>query len=831
MDVLIQDLRYALRQLRKSSGLTIVALLTLALGIGANTGIFSLVNAVLLKSLPVPSSEQLYLVRQRDRFAEETRVSYPLYKRMLEAMPASVSLAAMARVADFYVEAGGNQPEMAKGQLVSGNLFQVLNTYPTLGRLLTPADNQIPDGHPVAVISYGCWRRRFSGAADVIGRGLTINGARFAVVGVTARNFFGAEPGRAPEFWLPLMMQDSLHYAQHYSKSTAADTKKPWVSQEEIAWLGLIMRVTEPTALPQVSGTLNRLFAADPWEATLASEQNERVKLEDELVLAPGGQGIRLLERQFSQPLTVLMGTVGMLLLIACANLAGLLLARATVRSREIAIRLALGANRGRLIRQLITECFLLSGVGGVLGIAIAYGCCEVMPRWASSGSMPIPLNVAADARVLLFSSAIVLVTGILFGLAPALQATALEPTQALKLRTPTEAGVGLKLSLRQSLVVLQFALSFVLLVGAGLFIRTLRNFAQLDPGFDRDHVISVWLDTTIRHYNHGELLSFYQRTLDRVQGVPGVRSASLGTCGLASSCRSASDIYLAGHRDLAATPQTNIVSLRYFENVGMAILRGREFAPTDTEKSPLVAIINQTLARKIFSGVEPLGQYFGFDPGAAHQFQVIGIISDAQVNGIRESAPPMVYFSLSQAVTDVESLDVRSVGDPAALAGQIRSVLASIDPALPIGEVNTLREQVRSNVAEQRLIARLTSIFGALAVFLSCLGLYGVTSYMVARRTAEIGIRLALGASRSTVLRLVLAQMGVLLASGILAGVLLSFVSLHSARSLLYGLSPYDPATMIAAAALLVAVSIASGLRPAWRAAQINPTDALRVE
>ena len=836
MTGILDDLRYALRQVRTNPGFTTVALLTLALGIGANTGIFTLVNAVLLKSLPVPNPEQLFLVRQGDRFAEQTRVSYPLYERMLNAMPRSASLAAVTRPGDFYLRTGTSQPEMSKGQLVSGNYFQTFETYPVLGRLLTPEDNRVIDGHPSAVISYGCWKRRFAGAPDVIGRELIINSQRFTIVGVTAADFFGEEPGRAPDFWLPLMMQSSLHYAQHYSKSTAADEDKPWVFEESISWVGLIVRARNRSDLSHISGSLNQLVSEDLERHGIraSAAEDQRARLENQLVLEPGSQGTKALQREFSQPLLVLSGMVGLVLLIACANLASLLLARATTRAREIAVRLSIGATRSRLVRQLLTESLLLSIFGGLLGIGVAYWCDTVLPGWASGGSLPIPLDLAPDMRVLLFSIVVALATGILFGLAPALQATNIAPIHALKANASWASSTqrtGAQWSLRQTLVVAQFALSLVLLVGAGLFIRTLRNFVRLDPGFDRNHILTVWLDTNIRHYDHGQLLSFYQKALDGVQALPGVHSASLATCSIASNCRSASDIYLPGGNQLAATPQTNIVSLHYFDNVGIPRLRGRDFTLADNEKAPHVAMINQSLAREVFAGVDPIGQHFGYDPGSAHEFQIVGVVADALVNGVRETAPPMIYFPLLQAVTNVESLDVRAAGNPAPLTGLVRQALTSVDPDLPIGDITTLAEQVTSTLGQQKLIARLTAIFGALALALACLGLYGVMSYTVARRTGELGIRLALGAPRNSVLWLVLHQTLVLISAGVAAGLLLSFLAGNAVTSLLFGLSAYDPATVLGATVVLTLVSFASGLRPAWRAAHLNPTEALRVE
>jgi predicted permease len=836
MNGLLHDLRYALRQLRKSPGFTAVAVITLALGIGANTGIFTLVNAVLLKSLPVPEPDQLFLVRQRDRFAEQTRVSYPLYSRMSRAMPASASLAAMTLPSDFYLSTGTGVPEMTKGLLVSGNYFETLETYPILGRLLTPADNQTIDGHPVAVVSYSCWQNRFASDPNVIGREILINGVRFNIVGVTAAHFFGIQPGRSPDLWLPLMMQSSLHFAQHYSKSTTADADKPWVSQEDISWLELIVRATEPRDLPRTTGILNQLALQNEERNPIHrnTAQPQQLTFEDQLVLEPGGQGVKSLQRQFSKPLLVLTGMVGMLLLIACANLAGLLLARAAGRSREIAVRLSIGATKARLVRQLLTECVLLSVFGGVVGMVVAYGCDIVLPKWASGGTIPIPLNLTPDIRILLFSIGMVLATGVLFGLIPALQAARIQPIAALKTNTSrgiAGSGSSSPWSPRHLLIVAQFGLSLVLLVGAGLFARTLRNYVQLNPGFDRDHLLTVWIDTNERHYSHDQLISFFHEVIDRAQALPGVRSASIATCGLATSCRSASDIYLPGHSQVTATPQVNIVSLHYFNNVGISVVRGRDFTSADGEKAPHVVIINQTLARDLFGGGDPIGQHFGFETNSASEFQIVGVVADAQVNGVRESAPPMIYFPLFQFVTNVESLDVRTASNPATLIPQVRQLLASIDPDLPIGQIITMREQASSGLAEQRMIAWLTAIFGGVALSLACLGLYGVLSYTVALRTSELGVRMALGASRNEILWLILRQTLILCGIGIAGGLLLSLMSAQAVRSLLFGLSPYDPATIAAATALLLAVSLASSMRPAWRAARVDPMVALRYE
>jgi macrolide transport system ATP-binding/permease protein len=830
MQTLTRDVRYAVRGFRKSPGFTLIAVLTLALGIGANSGIFSLVNAVLLKSLPVPNPEQLFLVKMSGRLAENTRFSYPSFENMRGALPESAVVAAMTWPADFYASFGSNQPEMVTGQLVSGNYFQTLEVLPALGRLLTSDDDRLVGGSPVAVISYGCWQRRFGRDLNVIGRKIIVNGMPLELVGVAAPGFFGAKAGTEPDFWLPATMQSTVHYAQHYSQTEAAEFDKPWVSQPDIAWLQFIVRLRDPEALSQTSAALNQVFRLELERKVLHSGDSvSRARLD----LEPGSRGLATLRRSFSQPLLVLMGTVGLVLLIACANLANLQLARAAAREREIAVRLSLGATRTRLIRQLLTEGVMLSVFGGALGVAVAYWCSAVLPQWASRRATPIPLNLRPDARVLLFSTAIALLSGVLFGLAPALQGTRVEPVHALKTRTGGTSGGEGRWSSKQSLVAGQVALSLVLLVGAGLFLRTLRNFSELNPGFDRDHTLTVWLDTHAAGYRGGQLSALYQRLIDRVEAVPGVRSASLASCGLATGCGDASDIYLPGvpHTNGETDAQERRVSQHFFSTVGIPLLIGRDFAATDNETSPAVAIVNETFAREFLNNRSPIGQSFGYDEVHDHRFQIVGVVKDARVNDIRENAPPVIYHSLAQDLVDVESLDIRTLTDPRQMIGQIRQAIRSVDSDLPVGSITPLSELVKSNLAQQRLIARLTGLFSALALGLACLGLYGVMSYTVARRTGELGIRLALGSTRSNVLWVVVRESFVVTATGIAVGVCLSLAGTQMVSRMLFGLSPHDPLTLATAATLLFSVSIASGLLPAWRAAHVNPTEALRAE
>jgi len=834
MGGLVQDLRYALRQLRRSPGFTAVAVLTLALGVGANTGVFTLINAVLLKSLPVPNPEQLYLVE--DNPPHGGRFSYPMFQEARAAMPRGSELTGMSWPATFFASFGGGQPQLVTGQLVTGDYFPTLETRSELGRLLGEEDDRVVGGSPVAVISYACWERRFGRDPNVVGRKLVVNGMPLQVVGVAAQGFLGTHVGAAPEFWTPTAMQAAVRYAQHYSESTNAKSDEPWLPQQNIRWLRFMVRAKNHPAVSPALAALNQVFRVklEQEAAGIKDPQERKAVLRERLELKPGGHGLTTAGLQdFAQPLLALMAMVGIILLIACANLANLLLARAAVREREIAVRLSIGASRTRLVRQLLVECILLSACGAALGSVVAYWLCKILPTWASRSSSPIPLSLAPDARVLCFSAAVAVLTGIAFGLAPAFAGTRVEPMQALTAGGRAAPTGGAPWTLKQALVGLQVALSLVLLVGAGLFTRTLRNFTELDPGFDRSHLVNVWFDTHLGGYSQAQLPALYRRLIERVETLPGVRSAALASCEIASGCGDASDIYLPGvaHSNGETDAQQRRVSQEFFATTGISLIEGRNFRDFDTEKSPAVAVVNQAFVREFLHDKDPLGQYFGYDAEHPYDIQIVGVVKDSRVNDIHETAPPTIYHSLAQDVVDVESLLVRTTGDPAQLIPQVREAVRTVDPNLPIGSTGTVAELISNSLAEQRLIARLTSVFGALALGLACLGLYGVMSYTVAHRTNELGIRLALGATPRGVLWLVMRQSVAVAGAGIAAGLFLSFLTAHTVSSLLFGLSPYDPATLTAAATVLLALSMASGLRPAWRAATVDPMVALRYE
>jgi predicted permease len=836
LEILLHDARYALRQLRRSPGFTTVALLTLALGIGATTGIFTLVDAVLLKSLPVPRPEQLLLVKRTDQTAEKTRVSYPFFLHVRQQLPDTAVIGAMAWPDDFYINAGTQQPERALGQLVSGNYFQVFETWPVLGRLLAPTDDAKLSGSAVAVISYGYWQRRFAGDPGVIGRKVTVNSVPFSIVGVAARGFFGARAGKEPDFWMPLTMQSDVRYNAHFS-DIAAEPLKPWVPQDRISWLQLVVRVKEPAALAQVTTVMNRVYRNDLLEAAQGVSDPDLLRWFQTvtLTLEPGQQGFANLRREFEQPLLLLMGMAVMVLLIACANIANLLLARAAAQQRGFAVRFSMGASRSRLIRQMLTECVLLSSLGGMLGIAVAFGCTSVLPKWASTGTTPIPLNLTPDARILIFSVVVTMATGLLFGLAPALKSAHVDPASVLKGSAQSISGREARWSLRKALVAVQVALSLVLLVGAGMFVRTLGNYSRLNPGFDRDHLLSVHLDTHLVNYQASEFPSLYERLTSQLEAIPGVRSASVTTCSIVSGCIDSSAIRIADDNHPEGSrhgeSQVNNVAPNYFETVGIGLLQGRAFATIDGPTSPKVAMVNQAFARKFLSGSDAVGRRFSYADDAQVTFAIVGLVADARVNDIREAAPPVIYFPIAQAPGNIDGLEIRTMADPQWIATQVRQAVAAVDHRIPIIDITTLNEEVKSNLTQQRLIARLTSIFGLLALGLACLGLYGVMSYIVERRTSEIGVRLALGSTRSAVLRLVLKETLLLITLGGLIGLALSIAAMHLATSFLFGLSPEDPATIVGALLLLLLVSMGAGFFPAWRAASVDPMQALRTE
>ena len=833
-----RDVLYAGRGFGKNPAFSAATILTLAIGIGANAGIYTVLNAVLLKSLPVQHPGQLRLLQISGDEAEHTRFSYLVLDRMRTALPPSAALSMSSWPAGFNVKFAAAEADRQTGQLVSGDFFSTLQTQPSLGRLLTPQDDR-PGSPSVAVVSYNYWSKTLGQSGSVLNQKMLINGIPATVVGVAAPEFFGVRVGVAPAFWLPLHLQPWVRYDQHFS-TQHANPAEPWAPQPGIRWLQAVLRVTKAEDIPRITAQLNTVYrdegkreAQDEPEA-----EREQAAARHSLVLVPGSKGFERLQKQFAQPLLLLMTMAATLLLTACANIANLMLARAAARQREIAVRLSIGARRSRIVRQLLTEAVLLSLSGGVLGVGIAWWCAQLLPRWASDGPSPIPLNLAPDVRVLCFSTGLSLLTGILFGLAPALQSTQVEPLSVLKASARSFVGTRNRAksvwSMGRLLIVAQVALSLTLLVAAGLFLRTIQNYHRLDTGFDRMHTLTAYVDSHVAGFTSDQAKLLYSQIPVAIEAIPGVQSASVATCGLSSGCLDSSDVWLkqAGESGKShVETQVNTVAPGYFRTVGIPLLQGRTFNAADKENTPGVAVVNQTFVRRFIKSQQALGaRATDFDDTAgAQSAEIVGIVADARVNDVREDVPPLMYFSLNQYSQGLGTVDVRATGDPHLLEAQVRAVLARL--GIPPQRVITLQDQIDENLAQQRTIARLTTLFGLFALSLACLGVYGIMAYDVARRTGEIGLRIALGSTQTGVAGLILKESLSVIAVGIVAGIILSLALGRVAGSLLFGLTAQDPATFSGAAALLLIVALAAAAIPARKAAHMNPTEALRVE
>jgi predicted permease len=818
---MFQDLRFGIRLLWKNPGFTAVAALSLALGIGANTAIFSLVDAVLLKMLPVKNPEQLVALEGFNQRGELNKVfSYPIFERLRDRSQVFTGVLA-AEDDTNRVEMVGPEPgartEQAEVQLVSGEYFQVLGVNAVAGRLLTVADNQKPGAHPVAALSYGFWRRRFAGDSAVIGQNITVKGQPFTIIGVAPPEFFGESVGRAPDIWAPLMMQPQFMRGQSY------------LGYANISWIRIIARLQPGVSEEQAQAALNALLGQ------IKSEPGDVGKWTSishaKIGLTPGGQGLSEMRDRFSKPLRILMGIVGLALLIACVNVANLMLARATTRQREVAIRLAIGAGRFRLIRQFLTESVLLGAIGGALGLLLAWWGSHLLLILVSNDSAPIPIDVTPNGRILGFTIAVSLLTALLFGLTPALAATRQDVNAALKMT------VLARPRLSRLLLIMQVALSLLLLTGAGLFVRTLRNLRTLDLGFAAESVIQARVNPMGSGYKQEQLPELYRRLLDRLNSAPGIRSASMAGSGFRMGGSRSCCIGVEGYTHRPGEDREvriNRVTPGYFQTMGLPLLLGRDFTPQEASgkpgEFPKVAIINETLARYYFGETSPLGRRFGWgDPSKPIEanIEVIGVARDAIYSRLREKPRPLIYFpGLGGDV-----LVARAATDPAPLLAIVRKEIQVIDRSLEVSTVSTIPQLRDQALVQERLLAELSSFFGLLALLLACIGLYGVMSYDVARRTQEIGVRMALGAEAMDVVRLVMGETLSLVVIGLAAGLIAALATTRLIASLLYGLTPYDPLTIGLASLLLLTVAALAGYLPARRAARVDPMVALRTE
>jgi predicted permease len=840
MDVLLQDIRYAVRSLRRTPGFTLAAVLTLALGIGANTTIFTLLDAVILKPLPVPAARELVALRENAPEAipdgaggtgRYFRFSYPRFERLQQALGSQGSLAAVTRSTRLVVRLPGSaQATPVRGQLVSGSYFATLGVAAARGRTLDAGDVRLDQIDPVAVVSDGFWKRSLGGAETAVGQTLAVNGLAVTIVGVAPAGFVGTWTDAEAELWLPLTLQTALRYTNNASSYSSADRGRPWVGQDRIAWLNLIGRV-RPADLPRVRSLLEASNRQGLTELanTFSDGQGRRDMLAHTLGVEPFVRGFSGLRARFSDGLFALSAMVAVVLLVTCANIANLMLARAAGRARDLGIRLSLGATSSRLIRQCLTESLVLALTGGAIGLSAGAWASGFLARQVLGTSGTLPAVFSPDARVLLFAAGLSLATAILFGLAPAVRAT--RAGRAVSLSMNQRQAVG-QTSMRgmRPLVAAQLALSVVVVCAAVLLGRTLVNFTRLDPGFEIDHLVATTFDPAASGYSGDDVPALGRRVVDAVRRLPGVTSAAISACGLVDNCSSSSSFRIEGTQ-AGVSLQNNSVGPEYFATVGIPLVSGREFGERDTARSPRVAIITESIARRHFQGQSPLGRRLGF---TQLDTEIVGVVREARSMSLRTPPVPMVYFPIDQDATSRTSsnnLDVRVAGDAGQAVVAVRSALRRTEPGLLLEAVATMRTRLTRDVARERIIAYLASGFALLALFLASLGLYGVLSYAVARRTQEIGVRMALGARSREVAGLVVRDALGVVGVGVLVGVGAAVGASRMLRSLLFDVSVSDPATGALVLAVLAAVTLAAAYLPARRATRVDPMTALRSE
>ena len=816
MATLFKDLRFALRSLAKRPGFAVIAVITLALGIGANTAIFSLVNTVLLRPLPVPQPEQIVAVNLRGKSDSILAFSYPNYKDFRDRNQVLSGLLVYRFVVLSLSRDGAN--DRIWGYQVSGNYFDVLGVQAIKGRTFLPEEDRTRLSHPVAVISYGAWQRRFAGDPDVVGKEIRLNNHTFKIIGVAPEGFNGTEVVYTPEIWLPVSMIEWV------------EPGAEWLDNRDSGNLFGIGRIKSGVSVNEAEASLN-LLAQQLGKEYPDTNEGQVVKL------GPPGFIIPDLRGSVVSFTWILMAAVGLVLLITCINIAGLLLAKATDRRKEIAIRLALGASRRRLIRQLLTESVLLSLIGGLAGFWLALWIIRLLLALRPPIDFPLTIAVTVDWRVALFSLGISLVAGGVFGLAPALQSTRPSLTTALK-DTTAQAGYS-RSRLRSVLVVAQLALSLMILIGAGLMVRALQQLRTMSPGFNPSNALTVSFDLGLQGYDQAKGEQFYRQVVERVESLPGVKSAALTTSVPLSLNYSTNNIYVEGQPVERGTnvPMSMVCSIgpRYFETIGTPLLHGREFTNQDRHDTEKVAIVNETFVRRLIpdatSGESALGRRISFEGGEGPFLRIVGVARDGKYFNIYEEPRSFIWTSLSQHYNNSASLMVRTTGDSnAALAG-VRNTVRALDADLPLYDVKTLNDHLLLALFPGRIAASVLGAFGLVALILAAIGIYGVTSYSVAQRTREIGIRMALGARLADVLRLVVGSGLKLVAIGVGLGLLGAYVLTRALTSLLSGVSPTDPVTFIFVSLLLIAVAVLATYIPARRATKVDPLVALRYE
>jgi len=824
MERLWQDLSYGLRVLARSPLFNLVAVLSLALGIGANTTIFTLIDAVFLNPLPVEEPARLVAVYTTDEkntggFLTHLQTSYLNYLDYRNKNEVFSGLAAHQFVPQLSLVAGGGAPEQVVGQIVSGNYFEVLGVRPALGRFFLPDEDKTPGAYPVVVLGHGLWRRRLGGDPNIVGKTVLLNTQAFTVVGVAPEEFRGTLPLFGPELWLPTMMW----------KQVVTGAFREWFEERRPLIFDITGRLKPGVDLAQAQANLKTIglqLERDYPEPNKG--RNVTLVALSKATINPGFRG------QLIAIGALLMTVVGLVLLIACSNVANLLLARATARRKEIAIRLSMGASRGRVIRQLLTESILLGLLGGALGVLFAFWGLDLL--WAYRPPF-FPENVtrpALSGTVLGFTFVISLLTGLLFGLAPALQASRPNVSAELKNEEQTLGRGFARVSFRNLLVVAQVALSLVALIGAGLFLRSLGQAQQIDPGFETENLAVLQFNLGTAGYDRVRGESFQRQLIERAESLPGTRSATLATMLPLAGGGLQRSVFPEGSEPTGSGTgvlvPVNAVGLRYFETMGIPVLRGRDFSEVDREGSSLVAVINETMAKRFWPNRDPLGARFRFF-GDREPREVVGLAKDGKYFFLGEDPQPCAYVPLLQNYDEAVTLQVRTDGEPAMVLGSVQREIQAMDRSLPVLNPRTISEVFSQSLWAPRMGAGLLGLFGGLALLLASVGMYGVMAYSVSQRLREIGIRMAMGAARRDVVRLVLKEGMSLVGVGVALGVALSLVAARLLSALLFGVGTADPATFTVTPLLLTLVAFLANYLPARRAAAVDPMLALRFQ
>jgi macrolide transport system ATP-binding/permease protein len=845
-----QDVRYAFRSMAGSKLFTSMAVLSLALGIGANTAIYSFMDGVMLRALAVRRSEQLVILNWRaksdapvvhsqwgDNYDEpgggktSPNFPYPAFELLRDHNDVLSTLFGHAGGGRLNLVIDGSA-ELADGQYATGGFFSGLGVPPAAGRLIDQSDDQ-PGAPPVAVITNDYWHTRFGANPSVIGKQIQINGTSFTIAGVSAPEFYGVSPESKPSVFLPMANIGLTHPTDGQSM----------FREGTYYWIELMGRLKNGVTLQQAQSQLAGPFHG--FVESTATKDRERADLPS-LWLQEGGSGVDSLRRQYSKPLWILMAMVGLILAVACFNIANLLLARAASRRREIALRLSLGAGRFRLIRQLLTESVVLSLLSGLAGIGVAAICIRFLLLLLTNGNDNFTVNVGLDWRVLSFTLFIAFVSGIFFGLAPAIQATSVDITPALKETRASESHgkarrFGLRFGLSQVLVVLQIGISLLLVVAAGLFVRTIANLHSVNLGFNAENILIFTLDATQAGYKDAALKAFYKELEQSFQAIPGVRSATSSDMPMVGGWNSSTSIKVPGipqPPEGQRGPNTSyaLVGSTFFETMEIPILAGRPIDKRDGEGAPVAAVVNQVFAEKYFRGQNPVGRHFTMGGKAnPEDIEIVGISRTARYSSLKREIPPVTYIAWIQAPKSRQLrqmiFELRATGNPLALANTVRQIVHQVGPQVPVADITTQSRRIDQTISQERTFAQLCACFGALALMMACVGLYGTMAYAVARRTGEIGIRMALGATRRRVVWMILREVAVLSAFGLLIGLGAACQTTAFLKSFLFGVKPNDPLAIGASVAILIACAVLAGFLPAFRASRIDPMAALRDE